>query len=143
MTVVDAEYREPICATRATAHQERERERAPVAESRDARGMLAVSHPISSALPSPHDRVMDDTGTIDPAALNSSGTLRRQYCCLRHAARLPPMPKTHIITIMACPALPTTTIKTPLGWKLTNGPYNSLDYSPESTLPTGPARHET
>ncbi|KAI7509473.1 hypothetical protein KC316_g21941, partial [Hortaea werneckii] len=34
--------------------------------------MLAVSHPISSALPSPHDRVMDQSGTINPAALNSS-----------------------------------------------------------------------
>ncbi|RMY96102.1 hypothetical protein D0861_00350 [Hortaea werneckii] len=36
--------------------------------------MLAVSHPISSALPSPHDRVMDESGTINPAALNSSAS---------------------------------------------------------------------
>ena len=51
--------------------------------------MLAVSHPISSALPSPHDRVMDQSGTINPAALNSSGTLRRQYCSCPAPRRAP------------------------------------------------------
>ncbi|GAB7361146.1 hypothetical protein MBLNU230_g1180t1 [Neophaeotheca triangularis] len=36
--------------------------------------MLAVSHRSSSALPSAHHRVMDESGTINPAALNASAS---------------------------------------------------------------------
>jgi hypothetical protein len=38
--------------------------------------MLAVLHPSSSPLQSIHPGVMDESGTINPAALNTPGKLR-------------------------------------------------------------------